>query len=129
MQFAGFPIPTGSMRICITTFAYRCPGALREHRAYFKQAGRGFGEDAFHAMWWLILKEFRPTQLLEIGVYRGQTISLWALIGRLLSLDVEVSGISPFCAAGDSVSRSPIASIISRISGAPSGIWALRNRL
>ncbi len=84
-----------------------CPQPIRTHRAYFRRKRRGFGEDAFHAMWWLLLREFSPTYCLEIGVYRGQVISLWALIARLIGLPCQVHGISPFTAAGDSVSNYP----------------------
>jgi len=84
-----------------------CPRPIREHRAYFERGRRGFGEDAFHAMWWLLLREFRPRYCLEIGVYRGQVISLWALIAKLIDFPCEVNGISPFTAAGDSVSSYP----------------------
>lgn len=80
------------------------PPELRAHRAYFSQEERGFGEDAFHAMWFTLLREFRPRNCLEIGVYRGQTISLWALISRLARFDCELSGISPFSSAGDEAS-------------------------
>ena len=84
---------------------YRCPELVRAHRRYFIQEDRGFGEDAFHAMWWLLLCEFKPTRMLEIGVYRGQVISLWALIcERLLKQSYEVHGISPFSPLSDSVS-------------------------
>src|SRR5205085_12415117 len=80
------------------------PLELREHRAYFTQSKRGFGEDAFHVLWYLLVREFKPRDFLEIGVYRGQTISLVALIGRLLGSSCHVRGISPFSSAGDSVS-------------------------
>ncbi|MFC1545937.1 class I SAM-dependent methyltransferase [Pseudomonadota bacterium] len=81
-----------------------CPPQVREHRMYYKQSGRGFGEDAFHAMWFTLLREFKPQQCLEIGVYRGQVISLWALIARDLGFPCNVHGISPFTSAGDEVS-------------------------
>jgi len=32
---------------------------------------RGFGENAFHTMWYLLLEEFKPATFLEIGVFRG----------------------------------------------------------
>jgi hypothetical protein len=80
------------------------PPELRAHRAYFSQERRGFGEDAFHAMWFTLLREFRPHNCLEIGVYRGQTISLWALVSRLTGFDCDLSGISPFSSAGDETS-------------------------
>jgi cephalosporin hydroxylase len=81
-----------------------CPSEVREHRAYYKQERRGFGEDAFHAMWFTLLREFQPRQCLEIGVYRGQVISLWALIARSSGFPCEAHGISPFTSIGDEVS-------------------------
>jgi methyltransferase family protein len=84
-----------------------CPTVVREHRHYFSTHGRGFGEDAFHAMWWLLLREFRPVNCLEIGVFRGQVISLWRLIANLLDMPCEVHGISPFAPVGDAVSLYP----------------------
>lgn len=55
-------------------------------------------------MWWLLFLEYKPRKLLEIGIYRGQTISLWALIAQYIDLKSEVHGISPFSPVGDSVS-------------------------
>ena len=86
-------------------FRYLCPGEVRAHREYFRQDLRGFGEDAFHAMWWLLLREFKPGECLEIGVYRGQVISLWAVIAKLLGNTSSLHGISPFAAVGDSVGQ------------------------
>ena len=82
-----------------------CPTAVRCHRKYFSQQQRGFGEDALHAMWWLLLREFTPSKCLEIGVYRGQVISLWSLIGQLAKFSIDVHGISPFLPLGDTVSK------------------------
>jgi hypothetical protein len=56
-------------------------------------------------MWWLIFNRFKPQSFLEIGVYRGQTISLASFLQRQLSISGTVAGVSPFTAAGDSVSR------------------------
>jgi hypothetical protein len=86
---------------------HMAPKRLCEHRTWFSQEDRGFGEDAFHAMWFLLMREFRPKTCLEIGVYRGQTVSLWALIANILDFDCEVHGISPFSPAGDAVSTYP----------------------
>jgi len=85
-------------------FWHKAPRWLRDHRAYFKECQRGFGEDAFHAMWYLIFRDFKPGTALEIGVYRGQAISLWGLLSRYFGLNTEIHGISPFTPAGDSVS-------------------------
>lgn len=81
-----------------------CPADVREHRMYFQKESRSFGEYAFHAMWFTLLREFKPTQCLEIGVYRGQVVSLWGLIAKLIGFKCEVHGISPFSPAGDDVS-------------------------
>lgn len=88
-------------------FYHFLPDAIREHRKYFSTASRGFGEEAFHSMWYLLMKEFKPKRLLEIGVFRGQVISLWALIGKLETLPTEIDCISPFSAAGDTSSKYP----------------------
>jgi hypothetical protein len=81
------------------------PSYLKQHRNYFVAGHRGFGEDAFHVMWWMLFRELRPARFLEIGVYRGQTLSLAALLQRELGINGCVIGISPFTASGDSVSR------------------------
>lgn len=96
--------PTRFYIRCFHYYHRKLPAKLREHRDYFTQEGRGFGEDAFHTMWYLLFPAFRPARFLEIGVFRGQTISLAALIARHLQLDTEICGISPFSPAGDSVS-------------------------
>lgn len=84
-------------------FHDRVPEFVREHRAYFRQSRRGFGEDAMHAMWWLIFVEFRPQKCLEIGVYRGQVLSLWRLISKFLHERVRIAGVSPLGSNTDEV--------------------------
>ncbi|WP_082433791.1 class I SAM-dependent methyltransferase [Paraburkholderia sp. XV] len=81
------------------------PAEIRHHRSYFSQRRRGFGEDAFHAMWWLLLRDYQPQRALEIGVYRGQITSLMGLIAKLCAFPCEVHGISPFSSAADTVSK------------------------
>jgi hypothetical protein len=90
---------------CFRYFHAQFPKALREHREYFTVDGRGFGEDAFHVMWYLLHKEFNLRNFLEIGVYRGQTLSLISLLQRTDHIDGTITGISPFCSAGDAVSQ------------------------
>jgi hypothetical protein len=80
------------------------PKWLRSHRNYFKQENRGFGEDLFHSYWLSLIETYKPLRLLEIGVYRGQTISLWALIAKKLNMNIEIIGISPLDDSGDDVS-------------------------
>ena len=80
------------------------PKQISDHRRYYSQNMRGFGEDALHAMWWTLLQEFKPEMALEIGVYRGQVTSLWGLIAKLSNFTCSVNGVSPFSPAGDQVS-------------------------
>lgn len=86
-------------------FRVWAPGWIRDHRSYFAKNQRGFGEDAFHAAWFLVLQTFKPVKILEVGVYRGQAISLWALISSKLNLECEILGISPLNSSGDGVSN------------------------
>lgn len=97
--------PTDFYLKCFRAFHTLLPEELRRHRGYFTQNRRGFGEDAFHVMWLLLFQEFKPRLFLEIGVYRGQTLSLAALLQRQFNCQGEIVGISPFCGAGDSVSK------------------------
>ena len=97
--------PTGYYLDCVRYFhGPHFPEELKKHRRYFLQDQRGFGEDAFHVLWWMLFRETRPTHFLEIGVYRGQTLSLAALLKRMLGLEGSVTGISPFSPAGDACS-------------------------
>lgn len=72
---------------------------LQNHRFYCEQNNLGFGDRAFHFMWYLLLQsvcsEFKNPHILEIGVYKGQILSAWALIAQKLNLDVSITGISP----------------------------------
>ena len=86
-------------------FHHKLPKDIKKHREYILKNKKGFGEDAFHAMWYKLILEFEPKKLLEIGVYRGQVVSNWTLIAKLLNQKVDISGISPFSSFGDSVSE------------------------
>ena len=97
--------PDAYYRRAFQDFHRSVPTELRAHRAYYGIDRRGFGEDAFHTMWWRLVREFRPESFLEIGVYRGQVVSLIALLAKLEEIQCDVTGISPFSSAGDSVSR------------------------
>jgi len=90
---------------CFRYFHLALPPQLREHRAYFARRKRGFGEDAFHVMWLLLFQEFRPGNFLEIGVYRGQVLSLVSLLAKLHGAKCDVHGIAPFSSHGDRVSK------------------------
>ena len=90
---------------CHHYFFHLLPKKIKNHRKYFKKKSRGFGEDAMHAMWFILLKTYQPKYCLEIGIYRGQTINLWRLISIMFNFTVEIHGVSPFTAIGDAVSH------------------------
>ncbi len=85
------------------------PELLKSHRQYFSRFGRGYGEEIFHLMWLELFYKYKPRKILEIGVYRGQTISLFSLLCEkmLNSSNFQVHGLSPFSNLGDSVSNYP----------------------
>jgi Methyltransferase domain len=97
--------PTEYYCACFQFFHALLPRELQEHRRYFTAEFRGFGEDAFHVMWAMIFERFRPLHFLEIGVYRGQILSLAGLMQKSFKIDGVIAGISPFQPTGDSVSR------------------------
>ena len=80
------------------------PEDLKIHRFYFEQDRRGFGDRAFHAMWFELVKHFTIRKHLEIGVYRGQTLSLVAMLQRIMGIKQNVTGISPLTKEGGSYS-------------------------
>lgn len=84
---------------------YLLPRDAKQIRRYFEGQNRGFGERAFVSMWFWLIKSYRPQFLLEIGVYRGQTLALWTGISRQIGLgEVEITGVGPLDDSGDSVS-------------------------
>jgi hypothetical protein len=76
---------------------------LKAHRDWVEKNSWGYGDRAFHYMWYLILRDDvlnRATpELLEIGVYKGQVISLWTLIASQLQRSVTITAVSPFQSA------------------------------
>lgn len=86
-------------------FYFHLPFALIKHRIFFSINSRGFGEDSFHSMWYLLFSEFKPKNCLEIGVYRGQIITLWLLISKQLKYDLNSAGLAPFVSGNDSDSK------------------------
>lgn len=81
------------------TAATRDDALLAAHRQHVEQERLGFGDPAFHALWARLLdaaaEKFGAVRALEIGVFKGQVISLWSLLARERNLRVQVSAISP----------------------------------
>lgn len=72
---------------------------LATHRRHVEESQLGFGDPAFHYMWLLLLqqivKNYSPARCLEIGVFKGQVISLWALLARQLNLSLDIHALTP----------------------------------
>lgn len=72
---------------------------LKKHRDYIENENLGFGERAFQFMWYTILldlaKKNKKIDALEIGVFKGQIISLWALIASKEKINICINGITP----------------------------------
>ncbi len=82
----------------LTTATWADPH-LANHRRHVETNQLGFGDPAFHAMWASLLvaagNRFGTVRALEIGVFKGQVISLWALLARMYGLNVEISALGP----------------------------------
>ncbi len=96
--------PCGFYRSCVAFYDQLLPEHIKRHRQYFSMEKRGFGEDAFHVMWSLLIDRFKPVKFLEIGVYRGQVLSLISLLQKDLGIEPDNSGIGPFERIGDAAS-------------------------
>lgn len=72
---------------------------LARHRAHVERHQLGYGDPAFHALWQQLLAsaqaKFGRVDALEIGVFKGQVISLWALLAHQHGWNVRVHAISP----------------------------------
>src|SRR6266702_2654355 len=75
---------------------------LKEHRDWVEKNQWGFGDRAFHYLWLLVAHHLcsdapgDPPAVLEIGVYKGQVLSLLALCAMQLRASLELYAISPF---------------------------------
>ena len=83
----------------LDAMTYRWPW-LSDHRTWVEAQEWGFGDRAFHAMWYMILSHLgqrsSDIRCLEIGVYKGQVISLWSLISQQMGVPLQISALSPF---------------------------------
>jgi hypothetical protein len=72
---------------------------LASHRAYVETHKLGFGDPAFHSLWKVMLTagnaRFGSVEALEIGVYKGQVISLWALLAKTYGWPVRIHAVTP----------------------------------
>jgi hypothetical protein len=75
---------------------------LRKHRDYIEANDYGFGDRPFHWMWNLICQDLPYNfKFLEIGVFKGQVISLISLLNQRFQKGGKIYGLTPFSAVGD----------------------------
>jgi hypothetical protein len=79
---------------------------LQSHRSYIETNNLGFGEKCFHVIWRELVKQ-QPSSFafLEIGVYKGQVMSLVKLLADHYNKDVKIYGVTPLSNAGDQYSN------------------------
>jgi predicted O-methyltransferase YrrM len=72
---------------------------LSRHRRHVEENKLGFGDAAFHSMWGRLLeaavKRHGRVHALEIGVFKGQVISLWALLAMTYQWPLKISCVTP----------------------------------
>lgn len=69
---------------------------LKALRDFVEQKAFGFGERSFYWMWKLIVDELPDHfSLLEIGVFRGQTLALVQMLAQLACKTCSVYGVTP----------------------------------
>jgi hypothetical protein len=97
----------------------RQPDWLAQHRSWVEAHKFGYGDRALHHMWHLIIEHLGrregPVSCLEIGVFKGQIISLWALIEAKRRIPVKITALSPFSGSAVPVIRNRFVRKIARI--------------
>lgn len=74
---------------------------LNEHRTFVEQNIFGFGERSFHWLWYLVVQELpKNFAFLEIGVLKGQTLSLVKMLADMQGKKVKRYGITPLNSEG-----------------------------
>lgn len=82
---------------------------LAGHRDWVECQKHGYGTRAFHYLWYLLMASYArrsaPVRVLEIGVFKGQILSLVSLAARELEVRMVATGVSPL--AGNQRRLSP----------------------
>ena len=81
---------------------------LKTHRDYIEKFNYGYGNRPLHFMWKLLIDQMpKKFKFLEIGVFKGQIISLVQLISEKEGKKPYIWGITPLTAVGDKYSEHP----------------------
>lgn len=85
---------------------YYSDTTLTNHRSYIESNNLGFGEKPFHVIWRELVKSQSTNfKFLEIGVYKGQVLSLIKLLSNNYNKVVEYVGVTPLNNSGDKFSN------------------------
>lgn len=69
---------------------------LKSHRDWVEARDYGFGDRAFHHIWKLLVDQMPSNfSFLEIGVFRGQVLSLIALLAMHTNRKAQIYGLTP----------------------------------
>jgi hypothetical protein len=84
---------------------YKDP-VLVEHKNYVVKNSYGYGDQEFHWMWKLIVDDMPNSfKFLEIGVYKGQVLSLIGLLAKRSGKNCQNFGVTPLAPIGDAYSK------------------------
>ena len=84
---------------------YNEDDVLINHRTYIEENKLGFGEKPFHSLWNEIVKtQKKEFNFLEIGVYKGQILSLVKLLSDRYNKELQYVGVTPLNNTGDKFS-------------------------
>lgn len=85
---------------------YENDPTLFNHRSYIEHNNLGFGERPFHTIWReLVLELPNNFKFLEIGVYKGQVLSLVKLLSDNKNKVIDYVGVTPLNNSGDKFSN------------------------
>ena len=69
---------------------------LKEHRDFVERHVYGFGERSFHWLWKLLVDEMpQEFRFVEVGVYKGQVLSLIRLLANRAGKQAQITGVTP----------------------------------
>lgn len=83
-------------------------GYLKKHRDYIEEYNFGYGDRPFHYLWKLLVEQMPSDfSFLEIGVFKGQIISLVQLLSNYQSKRARIIGVTPLSSVGDHYADHP----------------------
>jgi hypothetical protein len=89
---------------------------LWKHRMYIEENKLGWGDKAFHGMWKVLIDSLPSYfKFMEIGIFKGQILSLVSLIAKEQQKEAYIYGISPLDAVGDKYWSAPASDYLQNI--------------